>query len=130
MAEGDEEVLTAMPEASGTDLAGYKAPLDATEMFHAPADGVAQAQSPELPDTIVGIAAFLFDKGILGVGAPSSDFIGIEYPEGTATGDEGNVQLRLDAVPFPHVEVGLIPASCGTCGPEPSFAHNPVNDHF
>ncbi|MBS8228199.1 putative urea ABC transporter substrate-binding protein [Vannielia litorea] len=97
MAEGDEEVLTAMAEASGTDLAGYKAQLDATEMFYAPADGVAQAQSPELPDTMVGIAAFLFDKGILGVGAPSADFIGIEYPDGTVTGDEGNVQLRFDA---------------------------------
>ncbi|MBJ3762494.1 ABC transporter substrate-binding protein [Maribius pontilimi] len=97
MAAGDEEVLTAMAEASGTDLAGYQSQLDATEMFYAPADGVAQAKSAELPDTMVNIAEFLFDKGILGVGAPSADFIGIEYPDGTITGDEGNVKFRFDA---------------------------------
>ena len=36
MAAGDEEVLTAMAEASGTDLAGYKAQLASTEMFYDP----------------------------------------------------------------------------------------------
>ncbi|SFI44578.1 putative urea ABC transporter substrate-binding protein [Jannaschia pohangensis] len=97
MAEGNEEVLTAMAEASGTDLAGYRSQLEATEMFYAPADGVAQAESAELPDTMVSIAEFLFDKGILGVDAPSADFIGIEYPDGTITGDESNVRFRFDA---------------------------------
>ncbi|SPJ24086.1 putative urea ABC transporter substrate-binding protein [Palleronia abyssalis] len=96
MAEGDEDALTAMAEASGTDLEGYKAQLDATEMFFDPADGVAQAESPDLPDTMVNVAEFLFDKGILGVNAPSADFIGIAYPDGTITGDEGNVQFRFD----------------------------------
>lgn len=97
MAAGDEAALTAMAEASGTDLEGYKAQLAATEMFFDPAAAVAQASSAELPTTMTTIAAFLFDKGILGEGAPSADFIGIEYPDGTITGETGNVKLRFDA---------------------------------
>jgi len=41
MAAGDEGVLTAMAEASGTDLAGYQAQLASTEMFFTPADAIA-----------------------------------------------------------------------------------------
>ncbi|MFW2543115.1 putative urea ABC transporter substrate-binding protein [Primorskyibacter sp. 2E107] len=97
MAAGDEEALTAMAEASGTDLAGYKAQLAATEMFYEPAAAVAQASSAELPATMTEIAEFLFDKGILGEGAPSADFVGIEYPDGTITGSDQNVMFRFDA---------------------------------
>ncbi|MEP3844005.1 MAG: putative urea ABC transporter substrate-binding protein [Paracoccaceae bacterium] len=96
MAEGDEEVLTAMAEASGTDLAGYQAQLASTEMFFDPAEAVAFTSGAELPDTMVAVADFLFDKGILGEGAPSADFIGVEYPDGSVTGDSGNVTFRYD----------------------------------
>ncbi|MEL6419760.1 MAG: putative urea ABC transporter substrate-binding protein [Pseudomonadota bacterium] len=96
MAAGDEAVLTAMAEASGTDLAGYKAQLSSTEMFYDAADAVAFTQSAELPATMVNVAEFLFDKGILGEGAPSADFVGVEYPGGTITGDPNNVQFRFD----------------------------------
>ncbi|WP_058239217.1 putative urea ABC transporter substrate-binding protein [Shimia marina] len=96
MAAGDEAALTAMAEASGTDLAGYKAQMAATEMFFDPAAAVAQASSDALPTTMTGVAEFLFDKGILGEGAPSADFVGIAYPDGTVTGDVGNVKFRFD----------------------------------
>ncbi len=96
MAAGDEEVLTAMAIASGTDLAGYKAQLDSTEMFFDPSEAVAFTQSDELPNTMVSVAEFLFDKGILGEGAPSADFVGVEYPGGATTGDAGNVKFRFD----------------------------------
>lgn len=96
MAAGDEEVLTAMAEASGTDLAGYQAQLASTEMFYTPAEAVDFTSSPELPGTMTNVAEFLFDKGILGEGAPSPDFVGIEYPDGSVTGDAGNVQFRFD----------------------------------
>ncbi|SHG67274.1 putative urea ABC transporter substrate-binding protein [Marivita hallyeonensis] len=96
MAAGDEAVLTAMAEASGTDLDGYKAQLDSTEMFYDPADAVAFTQSADLPATMVSVAEFLFDKGILGEGAPSADFVGIAYPDGSTTGDPNNVQFRFD----------------------------------
>jgi NitT/TauT family transport system substrate-binding protein len=96
MAAGDEEVLTAMAEASGTDLAGYKAQLASTEMFYTPADAVTFAQGAELPATMVSVAEFLFDKGILGEGAPSADFVGVAYPDGATTGDPANVKFRFD----------------------------------
>ncbi|EPX76660.1 putative urea ABC transporter substrate-binding protein [Salipiger mucosus] len=96
MAEGDEEALTAMAEASGTDLEGYKAQLAATEMFFDPADAVAQAASGDLPETMTNVANFLFDKGILGVNAPSPDFVGIAYPDGSTTGNTDNVMFRFD----------------------------------
>jgi len=96
MAAGDAEVLTAMAAASGTDLAGYQAQLASTEMFYSPADAVAFTSSPALPETMVSVAEFLFDKGILGEGAPSADFIGVEYPDGSVTGDASNVTFRYD----------------------------------
>ena len=96
MAAGDEAVLTAMAEASGTDLEGYKAQLASTEMFYDPADAVAFTESAELPSTMVSVAEFLFDKGILGEGAPSADFVGVAYPDGSTTGDPNNVKFRFD----------------------------------
>ena len=96
MAAGDEEVLTAMAIASGTDLDGYKAQLASTEMFYAPADAVAFTEGAELPATMVNVAEFLFDKGILGEGAPSADFVGVAYPDGSTTGDPNNVKFRFD----------------------------------
>ncbi|SDZ40085.1 NitT/TauT family transport system substrate-binding protein [Jannaschia faecimaris] len=96
MASGDEDVLTAMAEASGTDLAGYQAQLASTEMFFDPAAAVSFTEGTELPVTMTSVAEFLFDKGILGEGAPSADFVGVEYPDGTVTGDAGNVMFRYD----------------------------------
>ncbi len=96
MAARDEEVLTAMAEASGTDLDGYKAQLASTEMFYDPAAAVAFTESAELPATMVNVAEFLFDKGILGVNAPSADFVGISYPNGAVTGDENNIMFHFD----------------------------------
>ena len=46
---------------------------------------------------MTNVAEFLFDKGILGEGAPSPDFVGIAYPDGSTTGDAGNVKFRFDA---------------------------------
>jgi len=96
MASGDEEALTTMAEASGTDLAGYKAQLDSTEMFFAPADAVTFTESGDLPKTMQFVAEFLFDKGILGEGAPSPEFVGVAFPDGSVYGDEANVKLRFD----------------------------------
>lgn len=96
MAAGDESVLNAMADASGTDLAGYQAQLASTEMFYDPAAAVAFTESDALPETMVNVAGFLFDKGILGEGAPSADFVGVAYPDGSITGDVNNVQFRFD----------------------------------
>jgi len=94
MAAGDEEALTSMAEASGTDLDGYKAQLAATKLFYTPKDAVEFTDTPDLPTTMKSVASFLFDKGILGEGAPSPDFVGVAYPDGSTTGDAGNVKFR------------------------------------
>jgi NitT/TauT family transport system substrate-binding protein len=65
-------------------------------MFWTPAEAVAFASDPALKDTMVNVAAFLFDKGILGEGAPSPDFVGVAYPDGSVTGDANNVMFRFD----------------------------------
>ena len=96
MAAGDEAALTAMAEASGTDLEGYKAQLASTQMFYTPAEAVAFTSGSDLPATMQNVAQFLFDNGILGEGAPSPDFVGVAYPDGTVTGDGGNVTFRYD----------------------------------
>ena len=86
----------AMAVASGTDLSGYEDQLATTEMFYGASDAVAFAKSDALPQTMIYVAEFLFDKGILGTGAPSADFVGVAYPDGSTTGDPSNVKLRFD----------------------------------
>lgn len=87
----------AMGAASGTDQAGFEAQLAATRLFDEPADAVAFVESPELATTMNSVRAFLFDKGLLGSGAPSVDVIGIELPSGDVLGDTANVKLRFPA---------------------------------
>ncbi|GAA0774351.1 lipid kinase [Roseibium denhamense] len=96
MASGDADALTEMAEASGTDLDGYNAQLATTKMFYTPADAVEFTKSSELPTTMKFVAEFLFDKGILGEGAPSPEFVGISFPDGSTYGDVNNVKLRFD----------------------------------
>jgi len=87
---------TAMAEASGTDLAGYDAQLATTQMFYDPAAAVAFANDAKLIDTMKFVAGFLFDHGILGEGATSPDFVGMEFTGGKTLGDTGNLKLRFD----------------------------------
>ena len=87
---------TAMAEASGTDLAGYDAQLATTKMFYTPADAVEFTKAAELPATMKFVAEFLYDKGILGEGAPSPEFVGVAFADGSIYGDANNVKLRFD----------------------------------
>ena len=87
---------TAMAEASGTDLAGYDAQLATTKMFYTPAEAADFTKSDALPSTMKFVAEFLFDKGILGEGAPSPEFVGVSFPDGSVYGDKANVKLRFD----------------------------------
>lgn len=97
MQAGDEEALTMMAEASGTDLAGYQAQLDATNMFYTASEAVSFANSDQLQATMKHITDFSFDHGLLGDGAMDADFIGIAYPDGDVAGDKNNVKLRFDS---------------------------------
>ena len=92
----DAKALNAMAAASGTDLAGYQAQLKTTHLFYTPADNLAFTTSGDLPKTMQRVAQFSFDKGLLGDGAQSADFIGMAFPGNVTQGDAGNVKLRFD----------------------------------
>ncbi|MEM9279887.1 MAG: putative urea ABC transporter substrate-binding protein [Pseudomonadota bacterium] len=94
--EEGKKARTAMAVASGTDLAGYDAQLATTKMFYKPSEAVAFTKSGDLPKTMKFVAEFLFDKGILGEGAPSAEFVGVSFPDGSLYGDKNNVKLRFD----------------------------------
>ena len=92
----NKEALSAMAAASGTDLAGYQAQLKTTHLFYTPADNLAFISSPDLPKTMQRVATFSFEKGLLGDGAQSADFIGMAFPGNLSAGDAANVKLRFD----------------------------------
>ena len=93
-AEG-KAARSAMGTASGTDLAGFESQMAATKLFDKPADAVAFTASPNLPKTMDLVRNFLFEKGLLGNGAPSADVIGIAFPDGAIHGDKANVKFRF-----------------------------------
>ncbi|WP_437889297.1 putative urea ABC transporter substrate-binding protein [Phytobacter sp. V91] len=92
----NKDLLSAMAAASGTDLAGYQAQLKTTHLFYTPADNLAFVTAKALPETMQRVAQFSFDKGLLGDGAQSADFIGMAFPGNVTQGDAGNIKLRFD----------------------------------
>ena len=92
----NQEALSAMAAAAGTDLAGYQAQLKTTHLFYTPADDLAFTTSADLPKTMQRVAQFSFEKGLLGDGAQSADFIGMAFPGNVTLGDVGSVKLRFD----------------------------------
>ncbi|MGE6605963.1 putative urea ABC transporter substrate-binding protein [Halomonas sp. NPDC076908] len=91
----DDNALTIMADAAGTNLEGYRAQLEATYLYTDPAEAVALMESPELLETMERVAEFSFEHGLLGDMAPNAGVVGIETPSGVF-GDESNVQLRFD----------------------------------
>ncbi|MCT2417828.1 ABC transporter substrate-binding protein [Pantoea vagans] len=96
MQAGDTQALSAMAADSGTDLAGYKAQMKTTHLFWTPAETQTFVSSPDLAKTMQRVAAFSFDKGLLGEGAQSADFIGMSFPGNVTVGDTANIKLRFD----------------------------------
>ncbi|QNI02576.1 ABC transporter substrate-binding protein [Halomonas sp. SH5A2] len=95
MAADDEEALSQMANAAGTDLEGYRAQLDATRMYTDPSEALTLIQGEELLTTMQRVAEFSFEHGLLGDMAPDAEVVGIETPQGVF-GDEGNINLRFD----------------------------------
>jgi NitT/TauT family transport system substrate-binding protein len=94
--EAGAAALAFMAQASGTDIAGYKAQLDATRLFSDPQSAIAFAMSADLPTTMNRVRKFSFAHGLLGKGAASADAVGVQMPDSQILGDAGNVKLRFD----------------------------------
>jgi len=96
MQSGDETLLSAMAADSGTDLAGYQAQLKTTHLFRTPSETLDFVTGKNLPQVMQRVAQFSFDKGLLGQGAQSADFIGMAFPGNVNWGDTSNIKLRFD----------------------------------
>ncbi|KXS36787.1 MAG: NitT/TauT family transport system substrate-binding protein [Halomonadaceae bacterium T82-2] len=95
MEAGDEQALSQMAEAAGTDLAGYRNQLAATHLYTDPVEAASLMRSEDLLSTMQRVAEFSFKHGLLGEMAPNPGFVGIETPQGVF-GNESNVKLRFD----------------------------------
>jgi NitT/TauT family transport system substrate-binding protein len=94
--EAGRDARTWMAEAAGTDLAGYESQLDTTQMFYQPGEAVDFTRDDKLIQTMDFVRQFLFKHGILGEGAPSPDYVGMEFPGGETLGNTNNIQFRFD----------------------------------
>lgn len=96
MKAGNTDALNAMAAASGTDITSYQAQLKTTHLFYTPADDLKFVTDPALVTTMRHVAQFSFEKGLLGEGAQSADFLGMRFPGNVTLGDESNIKLRFD----------------------------------
>jgi len=94
--DAGREARSWMAEAAGTDRAGYESQLDTTQMFYEPGEAVAFTKDDKLIQTMDFVRQFLFKHGILGEGAPSPDYVGMEFPGGETLGNTNNIQFRFD----------------------------------
>ena len=95
--EVGEQARADMGDAAGTDLEGYEAQLASTEFFDSASDAVAFITGEQLPVTMESIRQFAFEHGLLGERAPSPDFVGIQFPDGSVLGSQDNIKLRFNA---------------------------------
>ena len=94
--EEGKEARAMLGEISGTDREGYEAQLAGMKMFWEPQMSVDFINSDQAREAMDSVRQFSFDKGLLGQGAMSPDFVGIEFPDGSVMGSEDNVQLRFN----------------------------------
>ncbi|SFR64929.1 NitT/TauT family transport system substrate-binding protein [Marinobacter daqiaonensis] len=94
--EEGREARAMLGEISGTDREGYEAQLAGMKMFWEPQMSVDFINSEDAREAMDSVRQFSFEKGLLGQGAMSPDFVGIEFPDGSIMGDESNVQLRFN----------------------------------
>ncbi|MFE8070342.1 putative urea ABC transporter substrate-binding protein [Marinobacteraceae bacterium S3BR75-40.1] len=91
-----EEARAYLGKLSGTDQAGYEEQLAGMKMFWEPSMSVEFINSDQAHEAMDSVRQFSFKHGLLGQGAMSPDFVGIEFPNGDILGDKGNVKLRFN----------------------------------
>jgi NitT/TauT family transport system substrate-binding protein len=90
-------VLSAMANATGTDLTSFRRQLTTTKMFAVPAEAHGFMNGASLVRTMDLVRSFSFSRGLLGKHAKTVDAVGIEFPRGTTLGDAKNIKMRFDA---------------------------------
>lgn len=100
MSGGDaaaEAMIADLADMSGGSVEEYKAQLASTKMYYTAEEAYAAMTAPKHKEVWDFVRTFSYDVGLFGEDAPSKDFVGIEFPDGTVLGDEGNVKLRINA---------------------------------
>mgnify|MGYP001554842778 FL=1 len=92
-----DEAIEHMAKLSGATAPEFEAQLKTTAMFYEPQKALAFATSIDLFKTMSLVRDFSFKQGLYGDGAPSADFVGIEFADKSVMGDSKNVKLRFDA---------------------------------
>lgn len=98
MQKDDRNARTAkfiMGVGSGTDLKGFEAQLNTTQMFYDPERAVIFTNGSDLLKTMEYVAEFSFHHGLLGKRAKSAQHVGIKMPAGTY-GSTANIKLRFE----------------------------------
>ena len=106
--QSEPKAKESMANASGTDVAGFDGMLKTTELFSDPKDAVAFVTSDSLKTTTERVSKFLFEKSLLGKDAKTAGAVGVEFPDKTVFGDEGNVKFRYDETFMKEAEEGKL----------------------
>lgn len=91
-----QEALAYMAKVSGGTLAEFHAQLRTTAMFYKAAAAVDFATSTQIKETMEYVRTFSFEHGLF-EGAPSKDYVGIQFSDKSVMGDTKNIKLRFDA---------------------------------
>jgi NitT/TauT family transport system substrate-binding protein len=91
-----KKAIAQMANSAGGTEQEFLAQLKTTYLFYKPADAVRFTEDSRLKATMDRVRKFSAELGLLGPGK-GADSIGIQYPDGSVTGDKGNVKLRFDA---------------------------------
>lgn len=85
-----------MAKNSGASADEFTAQLKTTAMFYKAADAVAFTKDAKVKKTMEYVRSFSFDKGLFGQNVTTKDYVGVEFPDGSVTGNKTNVKLKFD----------------------------------
>lgn len=88
-----DKAVAAMADASGSSVESFENQLKTTH-FYKPKEAADYVASKQFHDGFTKIQQFSFKHGLLGDGAKSADFVGVDF-QGSITGNSQNVRLHF-----------------------------------
>ena len=88
-----DKAVAAMADASGSSVESFENQLKTTH-FYKPKEAADYVASKQFHDGFTKIQQFSFKHGLLGDGAKSADFVGVDF-QGSVTGNAQNVRLHF-----------------------------------
>lgn len=85
-----------MAKNSGASADEFNAQLKTTAMFYKASEAVTFTRDVKIRKTMEYVRNFSFEKGLFGQSVTTKDYVGVEFPDGTVTGNKNNIKLRFD----------------------------------